>query len=285
MDNTGPFVLITGSSRGIGRAIALAFADRGGRVAVHYHTRKDAADQVLAEVRARGGDGFTVAADVTRDAEIRRLIERVRQEFGALDVLVSNARPEMAAFYQPPLSLTASAWQAALDSQATAFLVSVQASASLLRDGGRVVAITYSPSTRLGSWQPWVAMGAAKAAMESLVRYFAVALGPRRITVNAVSPGFVLGQQGTLDATVINGLPAEVRDAIREWHERGWTPLRRLATPADVAEVVAMLAGRAGDFVTGQTLHVDGGASIMDAFCPLQIQGVEETTSPQAQGS
>src|SRR3712207_42854 len=144
------FALVTGSSRGIGRAIALALAERGHNVAIHYHTRQDAAEKVLAEVRARGADGFTVPADVTQEDKLRQMLERVRDEFGALDVLVSNARPELSEFYQAPLQLTNAAWNAAVNSQATAFLVAVQASASLLRDGGRIIATTYSPSTRYG---------------------------------------------------------------------------------------------------------------------------------------
>ena len=153
--------------------------------------------------------------------------------------------------------------------------VEIPNSARQLRDGGRIIAITYSPSTRYGSWQPWVAMGAAKAALEALVRYFAVALGPRGIAVNCVSPGFVLGQAGTLDETVINTLPPEAQQAIRDGHEGGWTPMHRLATPADVGGVVGLLRPREAGFITGQTLHVDGGASLMDAFSPLQLQGIQ----------
>jgi len=271
------FALVTGSSRGIGRAIALALAERGHNIAVHYHTRQEAAEEVLAEVRARGADGFTVPADVTQEHDLRHMLERVKDEFGALDVLVSNARPELAEFYQAPLQLTNAAWNMAVDSQATAFLIAVQASAPLLRDGGRIIATTYSPSTRYGSWQPWAAMGAAKAALEALVRYFAVALGPRGITVNCVSPGFVLGRAGTLDETVINSLPPEAQQAIKDWHEGGWTPMRRLATPADVGGTVALLCAPEAGFITGQTLHVDGGASVMDAFSPLQLQGIQQT--------
>jgi enoyl-[acyl-carrier protein] reductase III len=115
-------------------------------------------------------------------------------------------------------------------------------------------------------------MGSAKAAMESLVRYFAVALGARGITVNAVSPGFVFGEPATLDATVINGLPGDAQRLIRDWHQDGWTPLRRLARPAQIGAAVAMLCGPGAELVTGQTLHVDGGASIMDPLAPLALQ-------------
>jgi len=272
MTGTNGFALVTGSSRGIGRAIALELAARGRWVAVHYRTRRDAAEQVLAEVRRRGGDGFTVAADMTSDDQVRHMIDRVRAEFGALDVLVHSARPELSEFYRPPLQLDPKAWGAAVDSQATAFLVAVQSAAPLLRPGARVVAVTYSPSTRTGSWQPWAAMGSAKAAMESLVRYLAVALGPRQVTVNAISPGFVFGRPDTLDATVVNGLPEEAQQAIRGWHEGGWTPMQRLATPADVGAAVAMLCGHGAELITGQTIHVDGGASVMDPLSPLAIQ-------------
>src|SRR5262245_35449620 len=153
----------------------------------------------------------------------------------------------------------------AIDSQATAFLGGAQESTRLMDAGGRIVAITYSPSTRTGSWQPWVGMGAAKAAVESLVRYWAVALAARGITVNAVSPGLT-------DGTAINSLPPDVVDALRAWGRSGWIPMRRLATPDDVGRAVVLLSTSHASFVTGQTLHVDGGASLMDPSSPLAIQ-------------
>src|SRR5206468_2867152 len=144
-----------------------------------------------------------IQADVSRPEDVRRVFGRVEAEFGRLDVFVSNARPELATFYQPPLDLTLESWRMAIDSQATAFLVGAQESTRLMSPGGRIVAITYAPSARTGSWQPWVGMGAAKAALESLVRYFAVALAARGITVNAVSPGLT-------EDSVLNGLPEPV---------------------------------------------------------------------------
>jgi enoyl-[acyl-carrier protein] reductase III len=87
----------------------------------------------------------------------------------------------------------------------------------------------------------------------------------------------VFGQAGTLDETVINSLPDEAQQAIREWHEGGWTPMLRLATPADVVGAVSLLCGREAGFITGQTLHVDGGASLMNAFSPLHLQGIGRT--------
>ena len=146
------------------------------------------------------------------------MFERIEHEFGTLDILVSNARPELTAFYRTPMELTVEQLRVALDSQAQAFLLEVQAVARLMPDGGRIIAISYSPSGLTGSWQPWVAMGAAKAALDALVRYFAVALGRRAITVNVISPG-------ATEDSVVGRLPTEVFQTIKNWHESGWTPL------------------------------------------------------------
>lgn len=154
----------------------------------------------------------------------------------------------------------------ALDSQAAAFLVGAQESSRLMRLGGRILAVTYAPSARTGSWQPWVAMGAGKAAVEALVRYFAVALARRGITVNAISPGLT-------DDSVLNGLPQEVQDTAQAWHASGWTPMGRLGTPADIGGVVSLLCSEPAAWITGQTIYADGGASLMDTVFPLQIQG------------
>ena len=257
--------LVTGSSRGIGRGIALKLAERGVKTAIHYYTQEEPARETLAKVREYGSDGFLVQADVSRPEEIQRMFEKVEREFGSLDVLVSNARPELAAFYQRPMELTLEQWRMAIDSQAQAFLLEAQTAARLMPDGGRIIAISYSPSGHTGSWQPWVAMGAAKAAMDALVRYFAVALGPRGITVNVVSPG-------ATEDSVVGRLPTEVFQAIKTWHESDWTPLGRAGTPADVGNAVRLLCMDEASFITGQTLYVDGGASIMDSVFPLEIQ-------------
>ena len=160
----------------------------------------------------------------------------------------------------------------AMDSQAKAFLVGVREAVPLMPDGGRIIAMTYAPGGRFGSWQPWVAMGAAKAALEVLCRYFAVALAPRHITVNAVSPGWT-------DDSVLNTLPQPVQDSIRNWQQAGWTPMRRLGMPADIGNAVMLLCSAEANWITGQTLDVDGGASLVDAHLPLEIQQVP---APQA---
>jgi len=265
MSLNGKHALVTGSSRGIGRGIALKLAEQGVNVAIHYFENEGAAQDTLARVQKRGADGCIVQADVSRPEEVRRLFERVQAEFGTLDIFVSNARPELPTFYKPPLDLTLDDWDMAADSQAKAFLVGVQAATRLMPDGGRMIAITYDPSARTGSWQPWVAMGSAKAALASLCRYFAVALAKRGITVNALSPGLT-------DDSVLNGLPQEVQDLAKAWHEGGWTPMGRLTTPADVGNAVALLCSEEAGWITGQVIAVDGGAGLMDTAFPLEIQ-------------
>ena len=260
--------LVTGGSRGIGRGIALKLADYGVHVAINYLKDEASAKATLEQVRARGADGFTVQADVCQPQQLQRLFTRVRDEFGSLDVFVSNARGEIGSFYEPPMSIGLDKFQAAMDSQAKAFLLAVREAEKLMPDGGRVIAITYAPGGVFGSWQSWVAMGAAKSALEVLVRYFAVALAPRGITVNAISPGWV-------DDSVLNTLPDPVVQMIREHHENGWTPMRRLGTPVDIGNAVALFCSKEAGWITGQLVAADGGMGLMDAALPLAIQQPE----------
>ena len=257
--------LITGSSRGIGRGIALKLAKSGVHVAVHYYRHKSAAEDTLAAIRKSGSDGFLVQADVRSTDEIARLFDAVKARFPRLDIFVANARPEAAEFFQPPLDLTLPQWDAAIDSQAKAFLVSARLAEALMPNEGRILAITYAQGSRTGSLQPWVAMGAAKAAMESLVRYFAVAFARRGITVNAISPGWT-------EDSVLNTLPDQVQTLIRKWHTSGWTPMRRLGTPDDIGNVVALFCSPQAAWITGQTIYADGGASLMNPEIPPEIQ-------------
>ena len=265
MSLQGKFALITGSSRGIGRGIALKLAEQGVRIAVHYYRNERAANDTLAAIRTRGSDGIVVQADVTRPEDITAMLGTVRAAFGTLDIFVSNARPEVPAFFQAPMEITLEQWDAAFDSQAKAFLVAVREAAAVMRDDGRIFAITYAEGSRTGGLQPWVGMGSAKAALESLVRYFAVALAKRGITVNAISPGWT-------EDSVLNTLPTQAQDLIRNWHARGWTPMGRLGTPEDVGNVVTLFCSAQAGWITGQVIYADGGASLMNPEVPTEIQ-------------
>ena len=161
--------LITGSSRGIGHGIALKLAEKGIHNAVHYYRNEAAAKETLELARRCGSDGFTVQGDICHPEEITRMFQAVKTQFGKLDIFVSNARPEAPEFFYPPMDITLQQWDNAFDSQAKAFLVASREASALMSDGGRIIAITYAQGSRTGGLQPWVAMGSAKAAMESLV--------------------------------------------------------------------------------------------------------------------
>jgi NAD(P)-dependent dehydrogenase (short-subunit alcohol dehydrogenase family) len=264
----GKHALVTGSSRGIGRGIALKLGREGAIVAVHYYRNHQAASDTLAQIRELGSDGVIVQGDVSRVEDIRRIFAEVGGTFGTLDIFVSNARSEVGTFYEPPFTIALDKFDHAMDSQAKAFLVGAREAERLMTAGGRIVAITYAPGGVYGSWQSWVAMGAAKSALESIGRYLAVALAPRGITVNIISPGWI-------DDSVLNTLPTEVVDMIRTHHQNGWTPMRRLGTPADVGNAVALFCASEADWITGQLVAVDGGMSLMDPALPLAIQQPE----------
>ncbi len=268
MSLAGRNALITGSSRGIGRGIALKLAERGAHVGITYYQNEESAKDVLKKVRDIGSDGFVTQVDVCDTDAIDRLFQRTRSEFGTLDILVSNARSEIPTFYEAPLDLASEKWDTACNSQGKAFLLEVQKASKIMGTGGRIIAVTYADGSRTGSWLPWVAMGSAKAAMESLVRYFGVALARRGITVNAVSPGFT-------EDSVLNSLPEAAQEMVREWHGQGWTPMGRLGTPADIGNVVALLCSEEAGWITGQTVYADGGASLVSGGLPPAIQGWE----------
>ena len=261
----GKFALVTGSSRGIGRGIALRLAERGATVAVNYVGNEAAGRDTLAMLRDRGAEGMLVRADVSRPEELARLVGEVHGTFGALDVFVHNALGNLLGFLAPPLALSLEQWDEAFHAQARAFFVGMREVAHRLRDGGRVVALSYWPGSHLGGFQPYFAMGSNKAAIEAMCRYYAVALAARGITVNAVCAGIT-------DDSIVNALPAEAQSAMLDWLRGGWSPSRRPTTPADVGGAVASLCLADAGWITGQTIIVDGGASLMNPEVPLFFQ-------------
>lgn len=261
----GRTALITGGSRGIGRGIALKLAERGARIAITYVAHEDAAQQTVEAVKRHDTIGTATYLDVGDRHQIDRGVDRVVQELGPIHIFVSNARTEIPTFYATPFSITAEQWNTAFDTQPTAFLHAVRKVTEVMPDNGRILTLTYGTGSRTGSWQPWVAMGAAKAATESLVRYFAVALARRGITVNAVSPGFI-------DDSVVKSLPDVAQKMISDWAGSGWTPMGRLGTPADIGNVVALLCSDEASWITGQTIYADGGASIVMPELPPALQ-------------
>ena len=249
---------------------ALKLAEAGvKKIAVNYLENDTAAEETRRLLKDRGAEALLVKANVGEIDQLKGMISTVKEAWDSLDIYVSNARASVATgFYAPPMEISLEQWHATLDTQATEFLVACRETVPLMGKNGRILAITYAPGSVKGSWQPWVAMGSAKAAKESLVRYFAVALAQRGITVNSISPG-------ACDDSVLSGLPPDVFNAIKEWHQSGWTPMRRLGLPADIGNAVVLMCTEQAAFITGQTIYVDGGASAMMADFPLPIQGIK----------
>ena len=261
--------LITGSSRGIGRAIAVKLAQEGvNKIAVHYLSRKDEAEKTVALVREAGAEGVLVQGDTGDTDRAMEIVEEAAEKLGGCDIFIQSVIPTLDRIYEHTLAteVPLAKWQAAFDTQARAFFVQGPAAAKHMSHGGRILAMSYTPGAVTGGWQPWVGMGSAKAALDSMCRYFAVALGRQGITVNTVSPG------ASDETTVIGQTSKEVQDAIKEWVSAGWSPMRRSVTPSDIANVCALLCSEEASFLTGQTISVDGGSSLMNPDFPLALQ-------------
>lgn len=241
----GKSVLVTGGSRGIGRAIALRFAELGAaKVAISYLRNDSAAEETAAEIRAHGAEPQLLRGNVGEPEKAAALVE----DAGALDVLVSNAATGV---IRPALELEEKHWDWTMNANARALFTLVRHAAPQMQPGSSVVATTSLGSHRV--LENYVLVGVSKAALEALVRYFAVELAERDIRVNAVSAGLV--ETGAL-AYFPN------REAMLEWYERR-TPAGRLVEPRDVAEVVCFLASPAAAMIRGQTVIVDGGYSVL----------------------
>lgn len=260
---------VTGGSRGIGRGIVLKLADSGVRkIAINYLSNDAAAAETARKLEDRGAEAILVKGDIGKPADVERMFATIKSAFGgSLDIFVHSARPNPGPWLAAPMEVTPEGLHQAFDTAAVAMTLACQHCVPLMPNGGRIIGVTYAPGGRTGSWQVWLAMGGGKAAMESTIRYFAVALAKKGITVNAVSPN-------TVDDSVLNALPDPVYKGIKLWNESGWTPFGRMGTPADIGNAVALLCAEEASFITGQTIHVDGGASLMNSDLPLDIQGV-----------
>jgi enoyl-[acyl-carrier protein] reductase III len=244
----GQTALVTGASRGIGRAIALRLAAAGADVAVNYFVNREAAEKTAAEIRSRGVRAHVVQADMKDPAQIRRLFDEVGTVFGGLDILVSNAASGV---FRPAGELTAKHWDWMMNTHPRAFLLCAQAAVPLMQGRrGRMVAVSSLGSQR--TIPKYAGMGAAKGALESLTRYLAVEYGPRGIAVNAVSGGAV--------ATESWRELAEMETVLDEIGRR--TPAGRIAGPEDIAAVVLFLCSPQAEMIRGQVLVVDGGYSL-----------------------
>ncbi|AWU96747.1 3-oxoacyl-ACP reductase [Azospirillum ramasamyi] len=251
MDFQGKAILVTGAGRGIGAAIARAFAAEGAMVAVNYLRNKAAAEAVAAECRALGGDGLPLRADVTDAAAVAGMVETAVAEFGGLDVVVNNA---FAPYVFDP-DRRRLFWETEWDDYQTQIDGALKSTHAVCRavlpalrrrGGGSIVNMATDLVAR--PTVPYHDYTTAKAALIGFSRTLAAELGPFGIRVNCVAPGLVY----PTDAS--RSTPEPVKDRIT-----ALTPLGRIATPEDVAGPVLFLASDWSRFMTGQTLTVDGG--------------------------
>ena len=242
----GKVALVTGGSRGIGKAIALEFARRGADVAFNYLRNHRAASETLSEIEAHQVRGLSVKAHLGDVDKIKMLFARVEREFGRLDVLVNNAASGV---QRSASELEQKHWDWTMNVNARApWLCAIEAS-RLMVDGGSIVNITSQGSQRVLPY--YFSVGTSKAALEAVTRYLAVELAPKGISVNAVSGGYV--ETGALDS-----FPnaSEMVDAGRQ------TLPGRPLTADDIARTVAFLCSDEAEMIRGQVIVVDGGASL-----------------------
>jgi enoyl-[acyl-carrier protein] reductase III len=235
--------LVTGSGRGIGRAIALHFARNGADVVINFFRNRAPAEETAHEIEALGRRALLVKADVGELDDLNRLFDEIEHTFGGLDIFIHNAA---SGYNRPVLEQKPKGWDWTMNINARSLLFGAQRAVPLMekRGGGRIVSITSPGSSRV--LPDYVVVGASKAAIESLTRYLAVELAPKNIIVNAVSPGIVeTDALKHFDALAITA-----------------TPAGRLVTPQDVAEVVAFLCTPAASMIRGQVIVVDGGYTL-----------------------
>lgn len=241
---TGKVAVVTGGSRGIGRAIALKLAEAGANVVINYAGNKSAAEEVVQAVKEMGREAVAIQANVAVANEVEEMMKEVLEHFGKIDILVNNAgitRDNLL------LRMKEAEWDEVINTNLKGVYNCIKAVTRpmMKQRSGRIINITSVVGVVGNPGQANYV--AAKAGVIGLTKTVARELASRNITVNAVAPGFI-----ETDMTAV--LPDDVRESLKKQ-----IPLERLGKPEDVAELVAFLASDRASYITGQTLHVDGG--------------------------
>jgi len=247
MSLKGKVALITGGSRGIGRAITLKLAAEGADVIINYFRRRSTAEVTAQEARDKGVAAHIIKANVGEPEKIDSMFDEIEEKFGRLDILINNAASGVA---RSALDLDSRGWDWTMDINARAFLLCAQRAARLMKNGGKMVTIS-SLGSRL-VLPIYTAVGVSKAALEALTRYLAIELAPQGICVNGIAAAAVETEALKL-YTSEQGLPQ------LSWQT---TPAGRMVQPEDIANVVAFLCSDESAMIRGQIIVIDGGVSL-----------------------
>lgn len=236
---SGKTALVTGASRGIGRAIAERLAADGAAVIVNYARTEKLAQEVVKAIEAKGGKAIAIQADVAKPAEVQRLFSAAEKAMGRLDIVVANAGVHAV---KPLIENTEADYNYIFDINTRGVFFTLQEAGRRVRDGGRIVVVS-TGGTKMHFANMSLYLG-SKGAIEQFARSLSLELGPRNVTVNILSPGF----------TATDMLPEEYRA-----YGASLSPFNRVGTPQEVADVSAFLASDASRWITGQNIQAGGG--------------------------
>ena len=260
-------VIVTGSSSGIGKACAIYFGGLGANVVVNYHSDEDGANDSLEKIKAGGGDGIIVQADVSKEEDVISMLKQTIEKFGRLDVMVSNAGLQVDS---PFLEMTTQQWQKVIDVNLTGQFICIREAAkqfvkqSPKENKGKVVntglaigkIVMMSSVHDVIPWAGHVNYAASKGGVSMMMKSVSQELAPYKIRVNSISPGAI--------KTAINKAVWSKQESLNDLMDL--IPYRRIGTPEDVAKAVAWLASDESDYVNGETLYIDGGMTLYPEF-------------------
>ena len=235
----GKTALVTGSSRGIGRAIAERLAADGAAVVINYARNKQPAQAVVNSILGRGGNAIAIQADIAKPAEVRRLFSEAANALGRLNIVVANAGVHIV---KPLIENTEADYDYVFDTNTKGVFFTLQEAGRRVGDGGRIVVVS-TGGTKMHFANMSLYLG-SKGAIEQFARSLSLELGPRNVTVNVLSPGF----------TDTDMLPEQYRE-----YGANLSPFNRVGTPEDVADVAAFLAADQARWITGQNVQAGGG--------------------------
>ncbi|MHA6260285.1 enoyl-[acyl-carrier-protein] reductase FabL [Sporosarcina sp. CAU 1771] len=245
---TTKVAMVTGSSRGLGKALAIELAKNGYDIVVNYARSRSAAEETVKEIEALGRKALMIKANVGDVKKLRAMFEQVKEEFGCLDVFVSNAASGV---LRPIMELEENHWDWTMNINAKAMLFGAQEAAKLMNDGGKIIGVSSLGSIRY--LENYTTVGVSKAAIESITRYLAVELAPKGIAVNTVSGG-------ALDTEALKHFAN--REELLE-DARVNTPAGRMVEISDMVKAAMFLISDDSNMIRGQTIIVDGGRSIL----------------------